>query len=243
MISDTKQGCWAVATAWVLLAAASVYADGYYKRYDADDAFPEGEGWWRRFHDPEQQLERELTGGTLLIDSRASGLIFDNYTVADPALEPGPGEILEITWRMRMLDGVTEEDLSDVSLNVTNPMDAYVSLQLGMDFVADPGNQPSVPPQMYPVAPVEWHTYRLVTADMQEYDLFVDEAFAFGGVFHGVSITPGAHVTWGDVTMGALTSLSEWDFVEVRVVPEPGGASGILVAAALGTFVGKRSAG
>lgn len=215
----------------VLLVAAALFAGGpavatpFYVRYDADETFPEQEGWTRFTNDYYGQVRRTLTGEALIVDSSASAELFDSYFVDLPDITPATGERLEVSWRMRTtFDTTPVPEASDVVVTVINAEDAYAILFLGEDFVADYAVIPE-PPSVYPVTAGAFHEYRMV-ADMASYQLYVDGQFAFSGVFHGTSWTPGVKVLFGDSHIGQA-SVSEWDYVEVQVVPEPGALAAV----------------
>jgi hypothetical protein len=114
-------------------------------------------------------------------------------------------------------DTSTIPEASDVVMMVINADDAYAQLYLREDSVV---NYPDLPAPYiaYPVSPGAFHEYRMI-ADMTSYQLYVDGQFAFSDVFHGWSWTPGTKVVFGDSYIGAA-SVSEWDYIDVAVVPE-----------------------
>ncbi len=60
-----------------------------------------------------------------------------------------------------------------------------------------------------------WHDYRVVSACMREYDLYVDNQLTRHGAFVHASFH--AHVAWGDGVQGAA-SLHRWDFIRFETV-------------------------
>jgi len=213
-----------VCLALLTSGASLARADSFYLRYNADETFPEQEGWVRYTQGPWWLSERGLRDGIFRLDTRASASIADHYMVTDPALEPAMGQFLRLTWCMRTLESDLLGDMSDVDLGITNAARQNVQFFVAPEFVVETGDGPPWDPEhWYPLKPGAFHTYLFVTSDMQTYELYVDGAFAFGGEFRGTSFRPGPNVGFGDVIVG-LSSLSEWDFVEVAVVPEPSAA-------------------
>jgi len=185
------------------------------------DAFPEAEAWWRRTHDPDQQLLRGIEQGIFWLDTRASLSIYDYYKFEDAALEPGPGESLHITWRMRTLETAPADHPSDVELGFRNSAGRHLSFSLAREYVYEQGvGPPGAPEHAYPIEPGGFHTYCFVTSDVERYELYVDGEFAFQGTFGAGVPTPVSYVFFGDVWRG-VWSLSEWDSVHIQVVPEP----------------------
>jgi len=207
-------------------------ASQFYLRYDADETFPEQDGWSRRTTGPAGEIKRGIEDGVFWLDTRASALISDSYLVFDPALEVAPGESLHVTWRMRTLETDTFGYISDVVVGVTNAAREYVTFFLAPEFVSEQGEAPPGEPEhYYPIQGGVFHWYQFATSDMQAYELYVDGQLAIEGSFSGNSWTPGPYVRFGDGIVGR-TSLSEWDFVEVAVIPEPSGL-GLLVGLAV----------
>lgn len=220
-----------------LASASAGLADPFYLRYDADETFPEQEGWSRHRHDPNGEIRRGIEDGLFWLDTRASLSISDFYRVTDAALEPAAAECLRITWRMRTLETDTFGGISDVALGFTNSTREYVEFFLAPEYVSEQGEAPPGEPEhLYSIESGVFHTYTFVTFDAHTYELYVDGVDAFEGAFSGYSWAPGPNAAFGDVIRGR-SSLSEWDFVEVAVVPEAGTAVLSLVMAVL---VGRR---
>jgi hypothetical protein len=218
------------ASVGLLLAVMTVspgMADGFDYLYTAD-RFPESEAWWRHTNDPFQRIRRGIDNGVFWLDTRASLSISDLYKFEDLALEPSGGEPLRITWRMRTLETNTFGVQSDVALAFRNSAGDYVQFFLAPEFVFERGSGPPGAPQhLYRIAPQAFHTYVFETPDGQSYDLNVDGEFAFEGIFQSWSRPGAPQVVFGDTIHGNW-SLSEWDFIRIQLVPEPG--SGLLVS-------------
>ena len=201
-------------------------AEEFYLRYDGND-FPENEGWERRFSDPGGQIKREIDNGVFRLDTRASTSIYDGYVIQSEALDLLTGEELRMSWRMETIETQTPYWLSDVVVGLTNAEAAYVQLLIAPGFVREgdlPGGDPA---HLYLFDVGVPHTFSFVTTDMQEYDLFVDDEFAFHGLFDSSALIGPLHAWFGDGAVG-LSSLSQWDWIEIAVVPEPACASLLL---------------
>jgi len=215
----------------LVLATSLGRADSFYLRYDADETFPEQEGWTRYWDDPDGELVRTIEDGIFRLDTRGSSAIFDLYRVISDAFDLEGGERLEVTWRMQTVETSGSYGRSDVIVLIVNKDHAYAEFFLGRDFVSEDEELGGEPEHFYNVDPGVPHVLEFVTDDMSDYELFVDGDFAFRGLFHGYAWHAVPRVSFGDAMIGR-TSLSEWDYVEVAVVPE---ASSSVLGAALVT--------
>ncbi len=218
----------ALSTFCVLAAAGTVAADPFLLRYEAD-AFPEDAGWSRQSGGPTAELVRDIDAGVFRLDSRASSAIFDFYRLRVDALDLSPGESLRLTWRMRTLETTGSPGRSDVALAVTNGQTAYALFFLAPDLVSEDEILGGPLEHEFELTPGAWHTFELRSADLRAYTLQVNGAAAFEGAFHDSALLGPLEVAFGDVVSGRA-SLSEWDFVEIAVVPEPGPALGLVLA-------------
>jgi len=200
--------------------AISARAAPFYLRYDADETFPEQSGFTRRTIDPDGVLRRNVEDGVFTIDSRASASIVDLYRVRSDAFILGVDEEFRLSWRMRTLEDTGRPSQTDVAMFITNNEAAWVDLQLGPEFVSEDEILFGEPEHFYPFAPGIFHEFSLRSTDMLSYGLFVDGQFAFEGRFHNQAISGPNLVSFGDEIAG-LASLSQWDYVEIAVVPEP----------------------
>ncbi|MBU0639351.1 MAG: hypothetical protein KKB50_10845 [Planctomycetes bacterium] len=214
---------------FVLAAAATAAADPFYLRYDPDEGrFPEQEGWGRYWDDPEDKLVRSAENGVFRLDTRGSYSIFDLYEAVSPAFALGASEELRVRWEMETLQTDQWSHRSDVCVAIANESHAFVQLFLAPSYVSEdelPGGEPE---RLYWFEPAARHAYEFITLDMETYALYVDGALAFGGVFHDYAWREVPRVAFGDAIIGR-TSLSEWEYVEVEVLPEP--ATRVLVLA------------
>jgi hypothetical protein len=210
---------WPVWACFLLLAGTSGSAVGDFAQfYDGND-YPENEGWMRYTYDPNGELRRGVRDGVLTLDSLASGQIYDYYVVTDAALTPSPGQTLLASWRMRVTDGASGGHWSDTMVVIENETNEYACFYIGVDFLSELGDL-HTPPHLLPIEPQVWHTYDFVSSDLESYRLYVDGEFVFESWLHGNSWTDGPLVAWGDGGQGAVSSRSEWDYLQVQVVPE-----------------------
>ena len=218
----------------VALLVAVAGADPFYLRYDPNETFPEQEGWSRSVHGPSSLIQRSIENGVFRLDTRASAEISDFYYIVDPAMNPMDGEMLRVAWRMRTLETESSWYDTDVSLQIRNAVpDEYVQFFFASDCIMEVGNgEPWSPQHLYEIIPGEFHDYVFISSDMDTYDLYVDGAAVFQGAFLPGSWFPGPAVTWGDSIRG-LTSLSEWDYVEISILPEP---SNLLIFTLIATY-------
>jgi hypothetical protein len=215
---------------WV--GAAPLAGSPFYLRYDADETFPEQQGWGRYWGDPDDKLIRSVENGVFRLDTRGSYAIFDLYEIISAAFILEPGEELQLAWRMRTLETSGSWGRSDVVLGIVNESHAYVELFVGPDFVSEDEEFGGEPEHLYALDAESAHTYHLTTSNMEEYELYVDGVLAFHGGFHDYAWRPAPRVTFGDAITGR-TSLSEWEYVEVAVIPEPEAGAALLLGLGL----------
>jgi hypothetical protein len=189
-------------------------ADPYWITYEGD-AFPENDGW-TRVHGS-MPAERWLDDGKLFIDSRADLAIYDYVKMTfDGNLDPGPGETFVMRWRLRVDD---EEGFYDPAIGVTsNEVAPDVFYRAAFGFREDRVLSALETGVSAPLEPGIFHEYELRSFDMRAYALYIDGDLAIRGVF--TEVFGPTRVSWGDTVSGA-TSLSEWDYVQFGVVPEP----------------------
>ncbi len=191
------------------LCACLAPAEPYWVSYDADDGrFPEEVGWTRHTHGG--GAVRSLADGILTLDSTASSMICDYYEMDHPTT-PGPGETFVAEWRVRVAQ---HSGFWEALTYVRGDAGDDVLLGYTMDHLRSWDEGWSVP-----IAPGLFHTYRLESADLHAYSLWIDSAYVRSGVFEG----PGAPIPWalfGDISYGTTpcVSLTEWDFFSFGVV-------------------------
>jgi hypothetical protein len=229
--------------AWIvggllLTCATTALGDRVILRYDADDGeFPEEEGWSRSSGSyPDGKVLRTIQDGVFRINSLESN-DWDIYQVTCPDAIPGPDEFLRVDWRMRVLQqGGT--DLPDWF----GEAGMYIRINGNAAFHISPnsisvmmGEYPDY--QVYPLAATAWHMYSFLT-NAQRYDLLVDGVTAFRSNTRA-SEPAYPSLLWGDTWSGGTGgSISEWDYVQVSIVPEPPGlligAAAVLAFASIG---------
>lgn len=194
----------------MLLGAVAARASPWWATWE--DGWPEEQGWTRWSSDP--PAERWLEDGKLFIDSRAAWGISDIYGQLRPGeMTLGPDQTFVMHWRV-MVDDVIPAGHTDPGLQASSDDQWDVIFTLGMDNISsfyEPG-------KWAPFAPGMFHDFLFESTDMRTYSLSIDGTAAFEGTFFE-SLFYGPGVGWGDVTTDR--SLSEWDFMECGIVPEP----------------------
>src|SRR5262249_52398188 len=147
---------------------------------------------------------RSLLDGVLTLDSLQSPLIFDDYFWRRQ-LNPGPQELFVCEWRVRVTEAYGP--LDDAALGIARDRRGILAFGIGVDHISGLTEDFSIP-----VSPMAFHTYRVESADMLAYSLFIDGGFARSGQW-GDSLNE-SYVAWGDGTLGGgIRSLSQWDYV------------------------------
>jgi hypothetical protein len=195
----------------ILLPAVHAAATPYYIAYEADTpgVFPEDVGWERLATGG--GADRTIAGGILRLSADVTG-ISDVYKFdGNEQLNPDPGEFFFAEWRMRIISP------SDVDITVYFTSDDFggiVSMGWGEnDFwsFAD-GNHLQLDATVF-------HTYRLVSLDMLDYEFYLDGEPAYQGFFDPPTLDS-SFVLWGDGGVNGI-STSEWDYFRLGVVPVP----------------------
>jgi hypothetical protein len=205
----------------VFMLAVTARAEQYWVAYEGND-FPENEGWERVYS--AGGADRHFESGTLVIDSRRDSSIVDYYRITR-AVDPDPGETFVAEWRMRIDDippgfhfDPTVGIFSDKSKGVgfrfseTTLYSVFEGIELG------------------PLAAEEIHSFSLISSDMTGYQLYVDGALLFSGVF--IDVFTSSEVSWGDGIQGGR-SLTAWDDFSFGVIPEPNSAMALILGAAV----------
>lgn len=203
-----------VATLGVLVAPGG--AEPYWIAYEADD-FPENVGWRRIFGDengPGQGgAERSLEDGVFILDTRRDHMIYDYYKI-QREMDPDPGETFVAEWRLRVVEANRSFEAT-VEVARDDPP-GRVRFEYMEDLIC---NSPEH--WIYPIEPYVFHTYRLESRDMVAYSLCIDGEHVHDGFFD-TPVNAHSFFVFGDPGYGgAVTSLSEWDYVRFGVVPEP----------------------
>jgi len=202
----------------MLLGAATARASPWWVSWSGD-SYPESEGWLHYATDPPAQ--RWLEDGKLFIDSRADWYIYDIYSQYRPGeMTLGPQEKVVGHWRIKV-DDIIPAGSQVPGLGVASDDQWEVSFILGVDKIIsgyEPGNWAAFEPGVF-------HEFYFESSDMRTYTLSIDGSPALEGDFFE-SFAYGPGIGWGHIT--SHKGLSEWDFVECGIVPEPGALSCML---------------
>ena len=223
-----------VMTLMLLLAVrgTSALAEPYWIAWEGDD-WPENQGWTRVWGDWNGQYHgsgaiRTLEDGVLTYDSLFDDGVYDYSFIERPGqIDPAPGEVFVMEWRLRVEQVIGAWDggvglFSDDSwgLGLRFNEDEVISVFEGLLSI--------------PITPGVFHQYRLTSANMRGYDLYVDENLVHQGVF--VDVFTQSYVSWGDGTQGGA-GRHHWDYVRFGVIPEPTSLCVLLVfVACLGSW-------
>jgi hypothetical protein len=205
---------------FALLAALTgvgvAFATPYWIDWDGTD-WPENQGWTRNWGNWNGQYQgpgayRTLENGILTYDSLYDPGVADFYFMERPGqIDPSPGEVFVMEWRLKI----------DVVNGAGDPGIAVFSdgaWALGYTYASDHLRSMFESYLSIPFEPGLWHEYRVTSADMRAYDLYIDGELAHHGTLEQ-AVTQ-SHVGWGDCAQGA-SSLHHWDYLRYGVVPEP----------------------
>lgn len=202
-----------------LMGINSAWAEQYWIAYEGND-FPENEGWMRAYG--EGGAQRSLVEGHLVLDTTADPWIYEYYEI-DRSINPDPGEVFVAEWRLSVQEH-NYHALWDPGLVVArDPPDGDVIFSFGVNelLIYNDG-------VVYELGP-GFHAYRFVSADMIEYQLYVDGELLHESEFDPFTVLD-SFVAFGAGVQGA-SSYTTWDYVRFGVVPEP--RSAILLSVGL----------
>ena len=208
----------------LLLAASAGRASPYWIAWEGDD-FPENQGWkrsWGNWQGPYQGpgADRTLEGGVLTYDSLYDPGVYDySYMERPGQIDPPPGRVFVMEWRLKVERVVGR---ADPDVNVRSDK-AYA---VGLEFAADRIYSIFEQYLTIPIVPDVWHAYRLVSADMRAYELYIDGQLARQGVFVPKFVK--SRISWGDAIQGGA-SMHHWDYFRFGAVPEPPSVIGLLL--------------
>ena len=176
----------------------SPYAQGL----DLGGPFPDDQGWVRYFG-PEEIVTRSVQEGVFILQAEENG-DWETYAAEmDNTLNPEPGELLYIEWRMIVDD---ENVFGDTIMGVAlDNFGGVLCLSTGVDHVRDLEGF-----EWYDYTAGVFHTFLVVSANLVDYDLFVDGEYAFSDVFK-LPTSLNSFVDWGDGT--TTYSSSRWEYV------------------------------
>jgi hypothetical protein len=215
-----------------VLVATLASADPYWIAYEADE-YPENVGWRRIYRNEdgwyEGGAERSIEDGIFVLDTRRHYMISDYYKI-ERQMDPDPGETFVAEWRLKVVEA--NRSLEAGVWIARDEPPGYVMVEYMEDELWIGTEHWS-----YPIDPYLFHTYRIESADMIDYSLWIDDVHVHDGVF----FTPTAadsFFAFGDFSYGgAVTSLTEWDYVRFGVIPEP---ATILTFVLLALLAGKK---
>ena len=206
---------------------ASATAEPYWITYEGND-LPENEGWTRYWGNADGEYQgdgaiRTVEDGILTMDTLHDPWIYDYAQLFLPGqIDPEPGELFVMEWRLKIdqVDGSIDPSIgvcSDTAMSVwfVFDEDSFYSHHEGSDEI--------------PIVPGVFHEYRMISPDMEVYELYVDGDLALAGTFwQGVGFS---EIGWG-ASGQPLASRSHWDYARFGVIPEP--SSMLLILATLG---------
>jgi hypothetical protein len=207
-----------ICVVWALLLSAPALSAPYWVSWDASMGYPEDNGWSRNWGNWQGQYQgtgalRSLDGGTLTYDSRYDSGVFD-ISELHRRMDPAPGETFVLEWRI-----LVEEDSSYMG-DAGMGFGSDSAMRLGFTIrpaEVDSGFETAV---VLPITPGVFHDYRVTSADMRTYQLFIDgELRRVGSFWQGLSQS---YIAWGDGTQDFVGgSLHHWDYLRFGVIPEP----------------------
>ncbi|MBU0641457.1 MAG: hypothetical protein KKB50_21565, partial [Planctomycetes bacterium] len=223
--------CFTIVLALVGVAGAEQYSI----TYEGND-LPEQEGWDRRWGNDQGAFQgdgafRTVENGILTMDSLYDLRVYDYAYLELPGqIDPDPGELFVAEWRVMVHEVLG--DHYDATLGVSSDS----AMQLGFGLFPDHIESVFEDNVSIPVTPDVFHEYRVLSWDMQTYELYIDDELARQGTFWQGALE--SKLAWGDGVRGAA-SLSHWDYVRFNVVPEP---CSLVLLIGTSVWVGRRRA-
>ncbi|MEW6251024.1 MAG: hypothetical protein AB1716_10285 [Planctomycetota bacterium] len=205
-VMSAGRGFFTSVVLFTLLPAA--LADQYWIAYEADNGrFPEEEGWVRSTGYGGDL--RWFEDGWLVMDGMADPRIWDTYRrEMHGTLDPNPGEVLLIQWRLETLTLIGPYD---PAVSVFSDLKWAVGFHLSRSAIHssfESGVSASFQPGVC-------HDFEFRSADMRRYVLCIDGVPRIYGDFW-LSLTP-SKVAWGDGVYNAA-SLARWDYLRFGVL-------------------------
>lgn len=190
----------AVGMAVTLLLTPVGLAEPYQVAYEGD-VFPEQDGWDR--FTSNGGVDRLIVGSVFRLSSN-DFMTADQYDMfMNNQLNAGPDEVFYVEWRLRLCP---DPGLADVKVFVgLDNGERDVSLAYSADHFTSFHDDNTVF-----IDTTVFHTYRIQSFDMFDYDFFVDGELAYSGFFDPPGIASSL-VNFGDCCVGQA-SCSEWDF-------------------------------
>lgn len=214
----------------ILLGAVTLHAEPYWVAYEGD-VFPEEDGWKHIYGEddwpPEVFAERSVEDGVFTLDTLHDSTIFDHYT-QPLSIAPGPDEVFVAEWRLRVDPA---SDPYDISIVIARP-----GIPGHVDFLFAPeGVYVQFWEAYIEVAPAVYHSYQLVSSDMDSYSFYVDGELRYSSDFEDVTLLEG-FISFGDGAINQRSS-AEWDYFRFGVVPEPASQFGAMLFLAISRTV------
>jgi len=207
---------------FVVVAALGVMvptagADEYWITYEGND-LPENEGWERHWGNDDGSHQgdgaiRTLADGILTMDSMYDLRVYDyacHYLCGE--LDPDPGELFIAECRVKIDQAIG--DMYDSTFGICSDDGMQLAFGLFPDRIESIWEDNVT----LPVSPDRFHEYRVLSWDMQTYELYIDGSLVHEGTFWQGLLD--SKLAWGDGVSGAA-SLAHWDYVRFAVVPEP----------------------
>jgi hypothetical protein len=140
-------------------------------------------------------------------------MICDYYKL-ERQMDPEPGETFVAEWRVRIAEANRSME-AGVWIARDDPP-GYVMAEYMEDELWIGREHWS-----YTIEPYVFHTYRMESTDMVDYSLWIDDVLVHDGEFY-TPTSADSFFAFGDFSYGgAITSVTEWDYVRFGVVPEP----------------------
>lgn len=225
----------------LVLVASVATAAPFWVTYEGTD-FPENVGWDRNSGSAsplwESQAVRSLSDGSFRLDTLDDVFTFDYYTqgVENDLLSLCPDGVLMIEWRMRLLAAET----ADQAITFETPVGGVFVRHWLDQIIVRTGSLEEPVYDHVSVALTEYHIFTITIADLENFELFVDDVNVMSGSLDTGLGAPQSSMSFGDNVSagGSGGSVAQWDYVRFGVVPEP--ATGVLWLACLSIVVGRR---
>ena len=215
-----------VVFAW--LGCIAVRGSTWQVSYEGNE-LPEQQAPWYRVYNPPGdtrtiQADPNNPGNHwLVIDSRANHLIYDWAEYVRPMDPQGPNERFWSEWRISVLQQTGIEGDQGIGLKDEHGRVVQFSFRYDAIYSGYDG-------WTFPISPGVFHTYRLESADMVTYRLWIDGTLVRQApFFEGLG---GPYASFGDIGYGGnARALVEWDYFRFGVmqVPEPSSALSVLI--------------
>jgi hypothetical protein len=212
--------------------ASNIYTVAY-----EGDTMPEQGGTWARHYyvGATRTIETDGQGNNYLkLDSYNGWYIYDYYVHTRQISPSNSEERFYAEWRQLV---TAAHQLPDHGITIASDDGRFIDYSVGVAAIRDGFDGWTAP-----IEPGVFHTYRIESADLVSYQLFVDGTLARDTLsFDGLG---GGYVTFGDKGSGGPSgSTTSWDYFRFGVyqVPEP--VSALLLAVLAMCVCERRSRG